>query len=163
MLTRIWSNWNFIQGWLLTIWSESQAHPIAEVGWEWGVGEVSRSFCLCGSAGPSLGQWSLQLGRRSRVLCGGKKRMMDLLGIPLQLLMKTSESNFVLFCFFYFPPLQISYKFFLWLILTSTRLKKVFWETVRSSRKLTIQLFNAFCNKNLTIYEFEKEFIHVYV
>jgi len=82
------------------------------------------NLCLCGTAGPTLGQWSLQLKKKSRVQCGGKKRKLDLLGISLQLLMKTLESNFVLFCFYYFPALQISCRLFFWLILTSTTQKK---------------------------------------
>lgn len=112
-----------IQGWSLTTWFEKPGSPHSRNGWEWEVGEVSEISCLCESAGPSLGQWSVQL-KKSRVQCGGKKRKLDLLGIYLQLLIKTLESSFVLFCFYYLPALQISCRFFFWLILTSITQKK---------------------------------------
>lgn len=45
----------------LLVTNHSISEPAAEVGQRWKAGrEVS---CLCGSAGPYCGQWSLQLGK----------------------------------------------------------------------------------------------------
>lgn len=59
----------------LLVTNHSISEPAAEVGQRWGAGrEVS---CLCGSAGPSFGQWSLQLGKESRVKCKGEKGKLE--------------------------------------------------------------------------------------